>query len=131
VPKEELGPYREEFLQCGYTHMVGKYRISRGDLKRLLGRKPRPVTNPFYRELSDETTFLRLREEYYATRTEDFARKYRIGVRQARKTFGVKQWHRIRHEWSYEKKPPPVEVDRSEVLPYWKREDYWQARGVV
>lgn len=29
VPKDELGPYREEFLAHGYTYMVGKYRISR------------------------------------------------------------------------------------------------------
>ncbi len=29
VPKEELGPYREEFLEHGYTYMVTKYRISR------------------------------------------------------------------------------------------------------
>lgn len=130
VPKDQLGPYREEFLANGYTYMVTKYRISRGDLKRLLGRKPRPVTNPFYLRLDDETTFLRLREEYYSMRTEDFARKYLIGVRQARKRFGVKQWHRVRRESLYETKKPPVELDRSEAVPYWRRDDYWRERGI-
>ncbi|HRI35538.1 MAG TPA: hypothetical protein PK765_00215 [bacterium] len=86
--------------------------------------------NPFYRQIEDETVFLRLREEYYSTRTEDFARRHRIGVRQARKTFGVKQWQRVRRESMYEKKRPPVEIDRTEAVPYWKREDYWRTHGV-
>lgn len=88
------------------------------------------MKNPFYLRLEDETEFLRLREEYYSIRTDDFARKYLIGVRQARKRFGVKQWHRVRREHLYEAKKPPVELERTEAVPYWKLDDYWSSRGV-
>ncbi len=127
---EELEPYRWEFLERGYTYMTKKYHIARADLRRILGRKPRTIKNPFYVEMRDEQKFLRAREEYYSKNSDEFARKYRIGIRQARRLFGVKHWNKVRYPERYEPKKPPVELDRSEAIPYYRQEDYWRDRGV-
>lgn len=121
----EFRRYREEFYTHGYLYMVRKYAISRADLKRIFGAKPRPIKNPFYILMRDASVFSALQKEYQSITSEAFATKYTIGVRQARRIFGRK---RPRHTVERIK---PKELDRPQDTYYWQQEDYWASRGIA
>ena len=125
---EEKERYREEYLRTSYKHMVEKYHIARADLKELLGQKERPIRNVFYVLVQDTEIFDRVKKEYYSKTSADFAQKYRIGMRQARKLFGVKQWNKVKRPVERAK---PIEIDRTvREQAYWEDQAYWIERGI-
>ena len=127
VPEDDREAYREEFLRCGYAHMVRKYHIARGDLMRLLGKKPRPIKNAFYVLIRDPQVFERVREEYYDKRSREFVEKYRIGMRQARGLFGIKHWNKVK-KVPEPRRPAPSNIPPpAEHTAYWLSDDYWQS----
>lgn len=130
---QKLQEFRQEFLEHGYTYMVQKYKISRSDLRRILGKKPRTYANPFYRDILVESVFEERKQEYLHMRTDDFIRKYHIGSRQARILFGMKQAYKCKPK-AIPKDPYRKHMLETVMIPqhnYWQTDAYWQERGVI